>query len=64
MAARVFTTLLLLGLAGCAAPIETRGVDPQLAARCKLMAHSEDRDSIAIGGLAMAISAYNANERR
>jgi hypothetical protein len=39
-------TLLLLtciALAGCASPLNSRGVSTDLAGRCKLMAHSEDR---------------------
>jgi hypothetical protein len=64
MAKCVLITVALLGLSGCAAPVDPRGADPQLAARCKLMAHSEDRTSISVGALAMAVNAYNADERR
>jgi hypothetical protein len=55
---------LALALSGCAAQIDTRGADAQLAGRCKLMAHQEDRGSVSFGLIPMAIAASNANARR
>lgn len=54
--------LLLLG--SCASPIDTHDADAQLAGRCKLMAHQEDRGHISFGLIPMAIAASNANARR
>lgn len=51
-------------LASCASPIETHGVEAQLAGRCKLMAHQEDRGHVSFGLIPMAIAASNANARR
>ena len=59
-----FHILALVALAGCAAQIDTHGVDAQTAGRCKLMAHQEDRASISVGLIPMAIAASNANARR
>ncbi len=56
--------LVALLLASCASPIETHGIDAQLAGRCKLMAHQEDRGHISFGLIPMAIAASNANARR
>jgi hypothetical protein len=53
-----------IGLSACAAQIDTHGVNPQLAGRCKLMAHQEDRGHVSFGLIPMAIAAHNANERR
>jgi hypothetical protein len=61
---KITGSIVLLALAGCAAQIETRGVDQQLAGRCKLMAHQEDRGTVSFGLIPMAIAASNANARR
>lgn len=60
----VFYALTLVGLSACAAPIDTHGVSLQIAGRCKLMAHQEDRGNISFGLIPMAIAASNANARR
>ena len=54
----------VIAIAGCAAQIDTHGADSQTAARCKLMAHQEDRGSVSFGLIPMAIAASNANSRR
>jgi hypothetical protein len=56
--------LILISLSACAMPIDTHGVNPQIAGRCKLMAHQEERGSVAFGLIPMAIAASNANARR
>jgi hypothetical protein len=55
---------LVVALSGCVSPIDTHGMNPQIAGRCKLMAHQEDRGSISFGLIPMAIAASNANARR
>jgi hypothetical protein len=55
---------VLATLASCAAPVNTRAADPQLAARCKLMAYKEDRGHFAWGLTAMLITEANADARR
>jgi hypothetical protein len=55
---------VLAALAGCAAPVDTRAADPQLAGRCKLMAYREDRGHFAWGLSAMLITEANADARR
>ncbi len=60
----ILVATVALLLASCANPIDTHGVDTQLAGRCKLMAHQEDRGHISFGLIPMAIAASNANARR
>jgi hypothetical protein len=69
MAKHTFTTvaiatLLALPLGACQTPLNTRGVDTQLAGRCKLMAYGEDRPHFAIGLLSTAIVQANVDARR
>jgi hypothetical protein len=61
---KITSAIVLLALTGCAAQIETRGAGEQLAGRCKLMAHQEDRGGVSFGLIPMAIAASNANARR
>ena len=69
MAKHTFTTvaiatLLALPLGACQALLNTRGVDTQLAGRCKLMAYGEDRSHFAVGLLSQAIVQSNVDQRR
>jgi hypothetical protein len=69
MAKHTFTTvaiatLLALLLGACQAPLNTRGVDTQLAGRCKLMAYGEDRTHVAVGLIPMIVTQSNVDQRR
>jgi len=57
-------SVFVVALSGCAAPVDTRGANEQLAGRCKLLAYKEDRGHIAFGLLSMAIVQANGNARR
>lgn len=51
-------------ITGCAAPINTQGVESRTAARCTLMAHQEDRSHVAFGLIPAMIVQHNADQRR
>jgi hypothetical protein len=54
----------LTALVGCAAPINTRTADSDLAGRCKLLAYNEDRGHVAFGLIPMIVAQSNADARR
>jgi hypothetical protein len=59
--------ILLAGVSGCVAPIDTHGVTSQLAGRCKLTAYQIDQTAeqgVRHSAIGFAITQSNENARR